>query len=119
VIIECTNCHARYQYDEDRFERKPSKKIKCAKRSTIFEIHNPAFADAPKAEPKNADQTFHRRDEAKKTGNCCGGGGALPRTRAKDTGKVSTPQMRKASAVPGGHQLVPTPAAYIALRNRG
>jgi predicted Zn finger-like uncharacterized protein len=44
VIIECTNCHARYQYDEDRFERKPSKKIKCAKCGSVFEIHNPAFA---------------------------------------------------------------------------
>lgn len=49
MIIECTNCHAKYQYDEERFERKPSKKIKCAKCSTIFEIHNPAFA--PKPEP--------------------------------------------------------------------
>jgi hypothetical protein len=47
VIIECTNCHAKYQYDEERFERKPSKKIKCAKCSTIFEIHNPAFAQKP------------------------------------------------------------------------
>jgi pSer/pThr/pTyr-binding forkhead associated (FHA) protein len=45
VIIECTSCRARYQYDEDRFERKPSKKIKCAKCQTIFEIHNPAFAE--------------------------------------------------------------------------
>ena len=44
MIIECTNCHAKYQYDEDRFERKPSKKIKCAKCATIFEIYNPAFA---------------------------------------------------------------------------
>jgi pSer/pThr/pTyr-binding forkhead associated (FHA) protein len=41
VIIECTSCHARYQYDEDRFERKPSKKIRCAKCATVFEIHNP------------------------------------------------------------------------------
>src|SRR5262249_26305533 len=62
VIIECTNCHARYQYDEDRFERKPSKKIKCAKCSTIFEIHNPAFA-APKpvAAAVSEDMTFARR----------------------------------------------------------
>jgi len=51
VIIECTNCHAKYQYDEERFERKPSKKIKCAKCSTIFEIHNPAFASKPEAAP--------------------------------------------------------------------
>src|SRR5438034_11822656 len=66
VIIECTNCHARYQYDEDRFERKPSKKIKCAKCSTIFEIHNPAFAAAPKPEPQSADQTFQKRNEVRK-----------------------------------------------------
>ena len=49
MIIECTNCHAKYQYDEDRFERKPSKKIKCAKCSTVFEIYNPAYA--PKSDP--------------------------------------------------------------------
>ena len=92
MIIECTNCHARYQYDEDRFERKPSKKIKCAKCSTIFEIHNPAFASTPRAEPKAADQTFHKRDEAKKQ--------EAPSARAetdehdaRDIGKVSTPQM--------------------------
>ena len=95
MIIECTNCHARYQYDEDRFERKPSKKIKCAKCSTIFEIHNPAFAAAPKAEAQSGDQTFHKRDEVKKQEAA-----AAPRPAAldedeerKDTGRVSTPQM--------------------------
>lgn len=66
MIIECTSCHARYQYDEDRFERKPSKKIKCAKCSTVFEIQNPAFA--PKkatVEQDFGDLTFTRRTEAK------------------------------------------------------
>ncbi|MBV9494956.1 MAG: zinc-ribbon domain-containing protein [Acidobacteria bacterium] len=57
MIIECTNCHAKYQYDEDRFERKPSKKIKCAKCQAIFEIHNPAFAQKQKA-----DETGRRHD---------------------------------------------------------
>jgi len=67
VIIECTNCHARYQYDEDRFERKPSKKIKCAKCSNIFEIHNPAFAErAVAASVASGDSTLMRRDAAKK-----------------------------------------------------
>src|SRR5262245_5296495 len=60
VIIECTNCHARYQYNEDRFERKPSKKIKCAKCSTIFEIHNPAFASKPVVAAVSSDLTFVR-----------------------------------------------------------
>jgi hypothetical protein len=91
VIIECTNCHARYQYDEDRFERKPSKKIKCAKCSSIFEIHNPAFAAAQKSEPKAAEQTFHKRDEAKKQEPT---EPRVPTDEAKETSKVSaTAQM--------------------------
>ncbi len=65
MIIECTNCHARYQYDEDRFERKPSKKIKCAKCSTVFEIHNPAFAQKP-VTAAATDMTRHRREEPEK-----------------------------------------------------
>jgi predicted Zn finger-like uncharacterized protein len=65
IIIECPNCHARYQYDEERFERKPSKKIKCAKCATIFDIQNPAFAPQPVA-PDVFERTFTRRDEATK-----------------------------------------------------
>jgi predicted Zn finger-like uncharacterized protein len=61
IIIECPNCHARYQYDEERFERKPAKKIKCAKCATIFEIQNPAFVQ-PVA-PDVFERTFSRRDE--------------------------------------------------------
>jgi predicted Zn finger-like uncharacterized protein len=60
VIIECPTCRARYQYDEDRFERKRSKKIKCAKCQQVFEIHNPAFiAAAPAADQ---DDTAMRRN---------------------------------------------------------
>ena len=91
MIIECTSCHARYQYDEDRFERKPSKKIKCAKCGTIFEIHNPAFAAAAKPEPKGADQTFHKRDEVKK--QQVPAEPTSPVEAARDTGRVSGPQM--------------------------
>ena len=61
MIIECTSCHARYQYDEDRFERKPSKKIKCAKCGTVFEIHNPAFS-AKKPPADDSDTTASRHD---------------------------------------------------------
>jgi hypothetical protein len=77
VIIECSSCRARYQYDEDRFERKPSKKIKCAKCGSIFEIHNPAFAS--KAAPGNeaGESTFARRSEE-------------TRTRAHETPAVDT-----------------------------
>lgn len=48
MIIECPSCRAKYQYDEERFERKPSKKIKCARCRQVFEIHNPAFSAAGK-----------------------------------------------------------------------
>jgi predicted Zn finger-like uncharacterized protein len=67
LIIECTSCQARYQYDEDRFERKPAKKIKCAKCGTIFEIHNPAFAPKP-ASPLGGsagESTALRREETR------------------------------------------------------
>jgi predicted Zn finger-like uncharacterized protein len=62
VIIECPNCHARYQYDEERFERKPSKRIKCAKCTTIFEVQNPAFVKAAPAKTEVGERTFTRRD---------------------------------------------------------
>ena len=62
MIIECTNCHAKYQYDEERFERKPSKKIKCAKCQQIFEIFNPAFSSKPEAKPAVGESTAMRRD---------------------------------------------------------
>lgn len=56
VIIECPSCRAKYQYDEERFERKPSKKIKCARCQQIFEIQNPAYA-APEKPRVDADAT--------------------------------------------------------------
>jgi predicted Zn finger-like uncharacterized protein len=46
LIIECPQCQAKYQYGEDRFDGKPSKKIRCAKCQTIFEVKNPAVAKA-------------------------------------------------------------------------
>jgi predicted Zn finger-like uncharacterized protein len=62
VIIECTNCRARYQYDDERFERKASKKIKCAKCGTVFEIHNPSVSGSKPAAPPAAtgDRTFSK-----------------------------------------------------------
>jgi len=61
LIIECTKCHAKYQYDEARFERRPAKKIRCAKCQEIFEIQNPAFTSKPVSD--KADMT----DTARKT----------------------------------------------------
>lgn len=67
MIIECSTCQARYQYDEDRFERKPSKKIKCAKCGSVFEIHNPAFAVKAAPTSESGDSTFARRADETRT----------------------------------------------------
>jgi predicted Zn finger-like uncharacterized protein len=96
VIIECTNCHARYQYDEDRFERKPSKKIKCAKCATVFEIHNPAFAGKPGTpERPSGDMTFTKREEPKPTpaAQDTTSEAELPGGEERKTAQVSEPQM--------------------------
>ena len=98
MIIECSNCRARYQYDEDRFERKPSKKIKCAKCATVFEIHNPAFAGKPSTPEKpSGEMTFAKREEAKPkpapaTSQDTTSEAELPGGQRK-TGQVSAPQM--------------------------
>jgi len=91
LIIECTSCHARYQYDEERFERKPSKKIKCAKCSGVFEIHNPAFAAKP--ETSVGDTTFARRDETRTHAPEPQETTAQSPLPERDTGPVQTPQL--------------------------
>ncbi len=63
MIIECPSCHAKYQYDVERFERKPSKKIKCARCRQIFEIHNPAFASREPAAEGGDSTSTRRHDE--------------------------------------------------------
>jgi hypothetical protein len=91
LIIECTSCHARYQYDEERFERKPSKKIKCAKCAGVFEIHNPAFAAAP--ETSAGDTTFARRDDSPARAVEPQETTAQSPLPERDTGPVQTPQL--------------------------
>ena len=60
MIIECDRCYTRYRYDESRFQGKTSKKVRCTKCLSIFEVQNPAGeADAPAAESK-ADETHTR-----------------------------------------------------------
>jgi predicted Zn finger-like uncharacterized protein len=56
LIIECPHCHARYQYDESRFEGKAAKKIRCAKCQQVFEIKNPRATAPAAARPSPDDQ---------------------------------------------------------------
>ena len=66
MIIECPNCRSKYQYDEERFERKPSKKIRCARCQQIFEIRNPAFAAPQPAAVQAGERTMTGRVETPK-----------------------------------------------------
>jgi predicted Zn finger-like uncharacterized protein len=47
VIIQCPSCQARYQYDEQRFRGKASKRIRCALCKEVFVLANPAIDDPP------------------------------------------------------------------------
>lgn len=68
MIIECPSCHSKYQYDEERFERKPSKKIKCARCQKIFDIENPAFHPSAPAPVPAGDSTFaSKADDPRRT----------------------------------------------------
>lgn len=66
MIIECPSCHSKYQYDEERFERKPSKKIRCARCQQVFEIHNPAFAVRQPETVHAGERTMTGRTETPK-----------------------------------------------------
>lgn len=55
MIIQCPSCHARYNYDDARFAGLATKKIRCTRCSSIFEIVNPAAgASAHPAAPSPA-----------------------------------------------------------------
>lgn len=60
MIIECPECQAQYQYDTARFEGKSSKKIRCAKCKSIFEVLNPS-AEAPPQGSTSPDETVTKR----------------------------------------------------------
>jgi predicted Zn finger-like uncharacterized protein len=67
VIIDCPSCHSKYNYDEERFERRPSKKIKCARCQTVFDIQNPAFAAREPVAVDVGDSTYaSRQPDARK-----------------------------------------------------
>jgi predicted Zn finger-like uncharacterized protein len=63
VIIECPSCHSKYQYDEERFDRKPTKKIKCARCQQIFDIENPAFHPSVPVKVDVGDSTYASKVE--------------------------------------------------------
>jgi len=48
MIVSCPACAARYRYDESRFEGKATRKLRCTKCETAFDISNPATPVAPR-----------------------------------------------------------------------
>ena len=42
MIVSCPQCGFRYQYDESRFGEAKTKRLKCSKCESIFEIQKPA-----------------------------------------------------------------------------
>ena len=65
MIIECNRCHARYRYDESRFEGKPSKKVRCTKCLAIFEVFDQPAPEEPAVvlQPLRPDDTMTRMPE--------------------------------------------------------
>jgi len=69
VIVECERCHARYHYDEDRFGGKASKKLRCSKCRSIFEVINTrSYESQPPVRPVVPDATRTRRSSGSGSG---------------------------------------------------
>lgn len=62
MIVECDQCHAKFQYDESRFGDKAAKKLRCSRCRAIFEVVNTrAFEAQPAMRPKlQPDETRSR-----------------------------------------------------------
>jgi predicted Zn finger-like uncharacterized protein len=92
VIIECNSCHSKYQYDESRFDGKPSKKIKCAKCQNVFEIHNP---NAPAGDVRDQTHIGRPKRVEEQTEQA-----PIPENEERSTGKqpaVGLPQGKRLS----------------------
>ena len=85
MIVECEHCHAKYHYDEARFAGKGSKKLRCSRCQTIFEVFNTrAYEAQPAVRPPVAPgETRLRRD----------GGRVSPAKPAPTPRPVRTPKL--------------------------
>ncbi|MDQ6894479.1 MAG: FHA domain-containing protein [Acidobacteriota bacterium] len=100
MIIECDRCYSRYRYDETRFAGKPSKKVRCTKCLSIFEIFNTgAYESQPSAvgfespSPASSDETVGSLSEAAdKPPDSATAKRRLVRTDAVRDGALSLPE---------------------------
>lgn len=68
MIIECDRCYTRYRYDESRFQGRPSKKVRCTRCLSVFEIYNTHAYEAgePVSIPGAHEETVLRLAEEEK-----------------------------------------------------
>lgn len=45
MIVSCSTCGAKYQYDESRFGEEQSKRLKCTKCGAVFQVQRPSPVD--------------------------------------------------------------------------
>ena len=62
MIVECDQCHAKFQYDEGRFGGKAAKRLRCSRCRAIFEVVNTrTFEAQPAVRPRlSPDETAIR-----------------------------------------------------------
>ena len=65
MIVSCTNCGARYQYDEARFGEAAVKRLKCTKCATVFEVRRPAVTFEERAQETNVGTKKKGEDTTK------------------------------------------------------
>jgi predicted Zn finger-like uncharacterized protein len=97
VIIECPSCHSKYQYDEERFERKPAKKIRCARCQQIFEIRNPAFEARQPEAVRVGERTMTGRTETPKVQEESTEQSQIPEHRTGKSEVLQLPQGKRLS----------------------
>ncbi len=54
MIVSCPNCGARYQYEETRFGANETKRLKCSRCTTVFEVLRPPTGSVDEAQSTRA-----------------------------------------------------------------
>jgi predicted Zn finger-like uncharacterized protein len=112
VIIQCTSCQARYHYDESRFANAPTKRIKCTKCAKVFEIQNPAIADADPGRPVPKETVgpdeFSLDETAMTEASKRRLAGPIPGAPARSNPLENVPPGQTAGPAPGQRTAAPT-----------
>jgi hypothetical protein len=96
MIVVCPSCSSRFQYPEDRFQGVPSKRFKCPKCESVFEVLNPAFPKLPAPGPAEPAPPAPGLP-----------GPAAPGTGTVDVPPVTVPALPKAPARPAPPRPAP------------